>query len=613
MRHATTTITSSFVAGALRPCRGTALLQHASHTARPVATPSIRNDSLRPEKTELGPRRWQSTTSVPQEAVAIQWLPPIGGPTNHSDEAKVSTNGPGRKSVSRRKLDVLESPILQHYDKISKEQMYEYLEKRKLSAQAKTKTLLAVAYLIRMRGETPNLRIFSNLILSLCHSQAGSAAWLASYLEEVKEMGLEPDSELCHNALKVLAVHPDYLLREEILEYMRSMWFSLSDEGRHFVVAGQLREGSIEMALDGLESMVSSGIEVQDWLYDMAMYVLLDVGEAEEVVHLAQLSAAKRKREISGVIWFRLLDLASSSLNHLATSYVWKRRVQSESLNPSSGQCLDVLKTAARHGDIDLATDVFRLLGKRKTTFDMEHYELLLNAYVSARDYEGAFKVLSIMKEANMNPDMGCTRVLVQHLRVHPVRCLEAFDKLQSVKDSHSLPPTALNALLEAFGIYNFAKVFDWFRDFKHLCGSAPDLETYNVMLQKCGQHSHKKAAAMFLASEMVASEITPDKLTYDRLVLVCVKSHELDDAYGYLLEMQERGFKPRLGTLFFFARSLAPTGDPRTLTLMEMIKTHGPEVEEALRFVRERYDAAQRQTGEQDGAAEMFYQLPAS
>lgn len=373
---------------------------------------------------------------------------------------------------------------------------------------------------------------------------------------------------------------------------MRKMWLNLSDEGNHYVVAGQLREGSFELALERLETMVKSGVEVKDWLADMAMYMLLDAGEVEETVHVVQLTGRHRQREISGVIWFRLLDVASSSMNHVATSYVWKRRVQHEHLNPSSGQCLNVLKTAARYGDIDLATDVFRILGQRKTTFDNEHYELLFNTYVRALDFKSAFKLLCVMAEAGMNPDQGCTRLFSKYLRVHPDRSSKCLSILRSLKASHNLPPTALNVLLEANGVFpsKFDETMEWYKDFRGICGAEPNLETFNVMLQKCAHHK-KKEAAMFLASEMVALEIKPDRLTYDRLVLICANSGELDDAFGYFLEMQEQGFKPRLGTLVFLATVLAQKTDQRTVPLIEALKAFGAEAEQPLMMITQKFE----------------------
>lgn len=342
-----------------------------------------------------------------------------------------------------------------------------------------------------------------------------------------------------------------------------------------------------------LEGLVEAGVQVQDWLYDLAMHVLIEAGEVDEVVQVAELRTKRQQREVPGSIWFRLLDAASDSFNHAATAYVWKRRVQPEYLIPSSGQCLNCLRTAARSGDVELATDVFQALAKRNSAFEVEHYELLLDTYVKATDVYNALKLLCVMAELRMQPDQASTRKLFRHLASQSERSEDSFSMLQELRGSHAIPPVALNAIIEARAVYNLDQAMEYYKEFRNLCGVGPNLETFNMLLRQCVQMKDK-ASAMFLASEMVALEVEPNALTYDRLVLVCTWTGEIDDAFGYLFETQQQGLKVRLGTLFSLGRHAATAADPRAIKVVEAIKMLGEDGERPAALIQRIYSKAQ-------------------
>ena len=110
---------------------------------------------------------------------------------------------------------------------------------------------------------------------------------------------------------QALAVHPDYLLRSEILEYMQERWFTLSDRGHNFVVAGLLRDRLFEQALEKLDRMVQQHVYVAPWLFDQAMYLLLDYGETEEAFQLLLLRRNTTDQSISAPLWLHLIEQAS--------------------------------------------------------------------------------------------------------------------------------------------------------------------------------------------------------------------------------------------------------------------------------------------------------------
>lgn len=113
------------------------------------------------------------------------------------------------------------------------------------------------------------------------------------------------------NREQTLAVHPDYLLRNEILEYMRERWFSLSDRGHNMVVAGLLRDRLFEQALEKIGEMVSQRVQVEGWLWDKTMWLLLDYGEIEEAYQTLLLRQNNGNGKLTTALWTHFLDCAA--------------------------------------------------------------------------------------------------------------------------------------------------------------------------------------------------------------------------------------------------------------------------------------------------------------
>lgn len=114
---------------------------------------------------------------------------------------------------------------------------------------------------------------------------------------------------------QVLSVHPDYILQTEILNYMQSKWFNLTENGWHDVIAMMLRDHQFEMVIEKLDRMRSEGIRIQPWLYDLTMYKLADLGELDEVLRLLKQRIAEGESNISAQLWYHLLDVGSRALH----------------------------------------------------------------------------------------------------------------------------------------------------------------------------------------------------------------------------------------------------------------------------------------------------------
>ena len=355
-----------------------------------------------------------------------------------------------------------------------------------------------------------------------------------------------------------------------------------------------LRDRQVELAQETLQQLQSAGIKINPWLYDMITYILCDAEEFDEVLEFMKYRIHSGELQISPNLWFYLLDNASRTLHYPATVYAWRKRVETGYLNPPSGVCHNILNTASRHGDFRLATDVFRVLNNRTHTPALHHYEALLESYLSAFDLKTALTLLTLMTAAGVPPTEASTRPIYTHLKDSPSAPATALSILHELRCAdREVPIAAANVVLEA-SIYHqdLASAMETYKTLHRLCPSGPNTATFNALFRGCG-HFHRKDLAMFLASEMVALKVSPNALTYDRLVLVCLDASEdpeegFEDAWRYFREMKGMGWWPRHGTVVALARRSCEREDERVWELVGEGEEEGIEREKMEALVRE-------------------------
>ncbi len=346
-------------------------------------------------------------------------------------------------------------------------------------------------------------------------------------------------------------------------------------------MVGMLRDRQLEMVMDTIELLQTERTKINPWLYDLIIYTLCDIEEFDEAIKLMRYRVSSGELLVSGTLWSYLLDTASRALHHEATLYVWRKRVESSYLNPPSGVCINVLSTAARHGDFHLATDVFRILGNRNETLRHHHFESLLESYLVSSDLKTAFAILSVMISSGVAPTESSTRPIYLHLCQGPSLPATAMSILRNLHDSDQpIPAPAINVIIESLIHHqDLASAISTYKMLHVLCPLGPTTSTFNILFRGCAK-SARKDHAMFLASEMVALKVVPDALTYDRLILVCLEEadtadegHDTDqgllNAWKYFEEMRSLGFWPRGGTVSALAKRCCERGDDRVWGLV--------------------------------------------
>ena len=489
-------------------------------------------------------------------------------------------------SVCKQQRRYLNDTSFRHPRRISRQAEIDALYEELQTSNKKAKYDWAhstIRKLVEDHHQQPSIQLYVGLILTNTDPRNGSVANVEEVLEEMGREGIVPDSAIYHAILKVLSIHPSYLLRAEILEAMRQRWFTLSDEGWHDYMAGLIRDRQLESALDTLYMLHDAGKRIESWLHDIFVYTLCDLEEFDEVLYIMRYREdIAQERNISPALWAHILDTASQCLNYEVVAWAWRKRVEAEFLNPSLGVCLNVLNTAARHGDSRIALDVFRVFRERKYPPEIYHYEALIEAYVSGpnTDFCAAAMVLFNMASAGVIPTPGSTRPLYLFLKKYQKSIAELLQLLEELKQKDQIIPLPLlNLLLEAYisqddllTALNFYKT-----RFKSFVPSGPNLQTIHILLESC-HLARRKDVAVFLTEEILRLKLRPTSDTYDHLILAHLYGNPepgeepeqgWDDAWRYYLEMKGLGLIPSLATYEALAMKGCEMGDDKVWQLI--------------------------------------------
>ncbi|KAI1002923.1 hypothetical protein K3495_g5280 [Podosphaera aphanis] len=444
-----------------------------------------------------------------------------------------------------------------------------------------------VEHIITIRGEKPNTLHYVAMIRANASAILGSADSVRELLAEMDEFGIEKDLQVYHAALLALTVHPDYILRMEILSEMKKLWIGLTSDGWHHLVLGLIRDRQYEMAMEKLEQMIRDQVTVKPWLFDIFMYQLCESEEYDEALAMLKYRW-HHGRKIKSELWQFLMDAFGKGLHYEGLKFIWLHQVGPGNLIPSDGVLSAVLNAAARHSDAHLATSATRILSRRSAV-EPYHYEALMEAYARAKDLKLAFRVLSVMEKAGLNPDASNTRPLFAYLSSDPEIPSSAWEVLIKLHaDGQKIPLTAINVVIEACVRLRNIDLAMLFYKRIHTISSGPNTATFNHLLQGLSKTTTSaKAIAMFLASEMSSLEVTPDNITYDRLILICIREKDYEDAFQYLDEMIHEGFGKNEGKGWWMRQGTAErcvtttlsVGDPRGWDIIATMERKGMDV----------------------------------
>ncbi|KAM7202866.1 hypothetical protein V8F33_002524 [Rhypophila sp. PSN 637] len=392
-----------------------------------------------------------------------------------------------------------------------------------------------VQSIMKTDGQRANIFLYEAL-LAANWDTAGSVDELALILGAARDSGIPLSSNLYHDALRALVIHPDYSLRAAILSDMSDNNILLSTDGKISVALGYLRDGQHEMALDYLDEMVAhvGGAEsIPPWVWDIFIYNLGTLGFVDEAFRLLQERIKSNPSStISPVLWNFVLEECSRALHYKGTEFIWNRLVELDLLNPSDGTTLNVLNTAARHKDSALATQAIQHLSAKRIKLGLQHYEPLLDCYATNGDLENALRVLCIMNDAGLQTDPASTRSLYTALKNSPELLATGPDILRSLNDTYKdIPTSAMNVLIESLPTREWAAAVDIYQQLRQLCRLGPNKRTFDLLREKATSAEEIR----FVVTELYMSGLRRDWSMYDALVYAYTLDNKLDDAFRFL------------------------------------------------------------------------------
>jgi hypothetical protein len=393
------------------------------------------------------------------------------------------------------------------------------------------------------------------------------------------------------NVEQVLAIHPDYVLRNKIINDMKQAWLTISFDGLLSVAVGLLRDGQYEMALEQLEELHKTGVPIPSWLYDIFIFTFGETGVHEETLMILQHRLNQVPQVPPTHFWSFLLGVFSRDAFYEGIEYVWGRAVTSGLYCPSDGVVLSVLNAASRNGDVTMAMESIKILSSRGRKLGMHHFEPLLEVHTGANDLPKAFLTMCLITKAGLQPDLSSTRALYQKLQISPSQTEEALTILRDLKQHQQVPTAAFNVILEATLFHHgFKPSLDLYRSMPQVCNSPPDVDTYNLLLGRCTLHKSMR----FLLAEMEALSVKPDEATHNRAILISTLNPSYEPAFRYLQKMktsetdgQSNGWWMNRGTALALIRRCIIAEDSRVQELLAECKARGMnDIEQEVRLL---------------------------
>ena len=395
-------------------------------------------------------------------------------------------------------------------------------------------------------NKKPTAKHYECLILARAEAQYGSAEAVREIFREMQSNGIEIDCSHLHAALKVLAVHPDYTLRSDVMGRLREKSITLSYEGLQEHITALIRERQFELAIDAIEHARSSGWKVEAWIEKMLVYCLCEVEEFEAALEtLGSLPETDLPDSLS--VWHHLLGSASAAHNHEVTSRIWTRLVEKDYFKPPTGMCHSILATAARAADVRLATEVLNILSGRGEPITLHEYEYLLDAYTSSGDGQGALRLLTSLSQSSIEVEDSSTRSLTTLLQTNatfgPDQAWHFLHTLtvDSVKNgARGAPIAAINAIIEAHVARRDSHAaFHALQHMAEISSAKPNLRTFNLLLQDAFNSQTLRWVTHCYALMQTAS-VTPDSTSYELSMLTAAAVGAYRPALSFLSELKE-------------------------------------------------------------------------
>ena len=327
---------------------------------------------------------------------------------------------------------------------------------------------------------------------------------------------------------------------------MRDRWLTLSPAGWHFVVAGFLREGQIELALEHLALMERKDIFIKNWLHSIIVYTLCDYGELDEVYKLMR-ARVDQGHDMTQQLWTHVLTTAGEYDHYAMAHYVWRRMVELGYMHPLVEVCDDVLRMAAKAGDTELANSVFRYLSESGIALGRGQYERLVETHVAAGDLPAAFETLCTMHETQIPLANSSTESVLAYMIQSKVDRREVWQMLKRLKnEKRSIPIDSVRVIADLceHDAHEDPSVVDdgvgFYKELYTLCPEGADVRIYNALIRMC-RTARNRESGMFLVKEMASLGVIPNGVTFESIILMCLDAGNFRSGFMYFQDLVKR------------------------------------------------------------------------
>ncbi|KAJ1914951.1 hypothetical protein H4219_004564, partial [Mycoemilia scoparia] len=415
-----------------------------------------------------------------------------------------------------------------------------------------------------------------------------------------------PTKNMLIHITKLLLKHKNSAKIYNLIDTLQAHNIAVPHEVWSALVICMLKNTEIELAYRTFQDqMISRSIVPTTECFERLVIGLSTIGEIREAYEF--LCKAEGQGLVLGQkTYLLMLRMAAQELNEpKIVEDCFRKCVDVFSIEPTEGDLLWVLNTAARTGTPRLATEALKVLeNKPGIEFKEQHLEPLLEAFIVDHDWAKMFEMLHHLRESGIGYGKGSLSLLSYELgriRNRPLHSPAAlFEMAMRMKDQYPLivDATLLNALLRGLAIGKHVNlVFEcaetWFKEAQ----VRRTIETYHVLLDCCRDSGNMKTAeVLFKALEKTDTHLAPDEKAYGLFAETCLKQKEYEDVFAILETMKMKGMIPSAQLYGKVARKCANERDPRAQLVLDEMKVYRYVVDDELvRFVETSGESAKR------------------
>ena len=344
-------------------------------------------------------------------------------------------------------------------------------------------------------------------------------------------------------------MHPDQLLRKSVLERMEKRWITLSPDAWNDVIACLLRENELVLAVNNIQEMWAQQLTVHRWILVALIHRLTAASEHFEAYRILQELSNIGDGTIPSNTWYQLLTSASPSKDIEVTKLIWKRMVLPGYLQPATGICHNALLSAARAGDMQLASDVFQTLANRNDTASLDVCEPFLETFLAANDVSAVINFLIAIQENGLVLHPGTVRPVVEHwVRMTAFPDLDPLETLRKIiRDDPQrrvlVPVELMNALIEVRCLTQDPKsAVDIFDNWASVCGTSPNGRTYHHLFLACQALRDIELACRYFEQAVPLLKIQQRPEAFHTIIALCLDLQDYGQATQFLVAAQEFG-----------------------------------------------------------------------